>query len=140
MEGVSWVYEEKREKRHDTSQVEEERFVEHVEARLHQLQFEQTLNRKMQVDMLENYSFEMERINHLEIPKNVSKPLDELEVAVVPNNDCEVFDEVELPDGRLQFRRDVSKILIATTERSSESKSNHSHSNAAASPPRLRSP
>ena len=43
----------------------------------------------------------------------------ELEVAVVPNNDCEVFDEVELPDGRLQFRRDVSKILIATTERSS---------------------
>lgn len=59
----------------------------------------------------------MERINHLEIPKNISKPVEELEVAIVPSKECELFDEIAVGDGRLQFRRDDTKILIATNER-----------------------
>lgn len=43
------------------------------------------------MDILENYSFEIERINNLEIPKNVSQPLYKLDVAVVPSKECEMY-------------------------------------------------
>lgn len=64
-------------------------------------------------ERISNFSFEIEALNHIEMPKNYEGPLQEIKMVELPDRGCAVYREVRDSQGRIVFQRTTNALVIA---------------------------
>ena len=64
-------------------------------------------------DGASNFSFEIEALNNIEMPKNYEGPMREIQMVELPDRATAVYREVHEDDGRIVFRRTTNTLVIA---------------------------
>lgn len=67
----------------------------------------------MNQESVDNFSFEIENCNNIEIPKNHYAPIQQMDIVELPQKDYEIYDEVkDTHTGAIHMVKSKNKVVI----------------------------